>query len=323
MKSPLTLTIAAILAASTAAPVMAQTYADSEYQQRLRDWQAERDRYDAQRQAYEADRRAYDERYRAPRYEQRVEIRDPYRSYRDSPCERRASNDDRKVAGTLIGALAGAALGANIAAPKVTSEGAVLGAVVGGAIGAGIASGTDTRYVALIEEPRVRFPQPLKACKLGVLKRVLLGEAPKAVAIELRMGLSSVAAAIQDCLLGMGIPGRLSQASVLLTMAACAAHRPQSSPTLGRLSRIEFNGEGFWVVSVVRPDLQFPVPLSEAEAAVVRELLAGRSHAQISNLRATSRRTVANQLATVFRKLGVSGRGAVVHRLIQHNSGQL
>ncbi|HYP75668.1 MAG TPA: helix-turn-helix transcriptional regulator [Polyangiaceae bacterium] len=182
---------------------------------------------------------------------------------------------------------------------------------------------TDTRYVALIEEPRVRFPQPLKACKLGVLKRVLLGEAPKAVAIELRMGLSSVAAAIQDCLLGMGIPGRLSQASVLLTMAACAAHRPQSSPTLGRLSRIEFNGEGFWVVSVVRPDLQFPVPLSEAEAAVVRELLAGRSHAQISNLRATSRRTVANQLATVFRKLGVSGRGAVVHRLIQHNSGQL
>src|SRR6478735_4113939 len=182
---------------------------------------------------------------------------------------------------------------------------------------------TDNRYIALIEEPSVRFPQPLKACKLGVLKRVLLGEAPKAVAIELRMGLSSVAAAIQDCLLGMGIPGRLSQASVLLTMAACAAHRPQSSPTLGRLSRIEFNGEGFWVVSVVRPDLQFPVPLSEAEAAVVRELLAGRSHAQISNLRATSRRTVANQLAAVFRKLGVSARAAGAHRVIRHNPGKL
>ena len=102
---------------------------------------------------------------------------------------------------------------------------------------------TENRYIALIEEPSVRFPQPLKACKLGVLKRVLLGETPKAVAIELRMGLSSVAAAIQDCLLGMGIPGRLSQASVLLTMAACAAHRPESSPTLGRLSRVEVNGE--------------------------------------------------------------------------------
>jgi uncharacterized protein YcfJ len=150
MKSPLTLTIAAVLAASSAAPVMAQSYADSEYQQRLRDWQAERDRYEAQRQAYEADRRAYDERYRYPRvYERRVEVRDPYYAYRDSPCERRASNDDRKVAGTIIGALAGAALGANVAAPKVTSEGAVLGAVVGGAIGAGIASGTEhDRYAA-------------------------------------------------------------------------------------------------------------------------------------------------------------------------------
>lgn len=178
---------------------------------------------------------------------------------------------------------------------------------------------TENRYIALIEEPAVRFPQPLKACKLGVLKRVLLGEAPKAVAFDLRMGLSSVAAAIQDCLLGMGIPGRLSQASVLLTMAACAAHQPESSPTQGRLSRVEIDGEGYWVVSVARPDLDFPVPLSHAEAAVLRELVAGRSHAQISNLRATSRRTVANQLATVFRKLGVSGRGAVVHRLIQHS----
>jgi len=178
---------------------------------------------------------------------------------------------------------------------------------------------TDSRYVALIEEPSARFPQPLKACKLAVLKRVLLGEPPKAVAMELRMGLSSVAAAIQDCLLGMGIPGRLSQASVLLTMAACAAHQPERSPTLGRLSRVHANGEAFWVVSVARPDLSFPVRLSHAEAAVVRELVAGRSHAQISNSRATSPRTIANQLATVFRKFGVSGRGAVVHRLIQHS----
>jgi DNA-binding CsgD family transcriptional regulator len=181
---------------------------------------------------------------------------------------------------------------------------------------------TDNRYIALIEEPSVRFPQPLKACKLSVLKRVLLGETPKAVAIDLRMGLSSVAAAIQDCLLGMGIPGRLSQAPVLLTMAACAAHQPERSPTLGRLSRVELDGEAYWVVSVMRPDLRFPVPLSHAEAAVVRELVAGRSHAQISNLRATSPRTVANQLAMVFRKFGVSGRGAVVHRLIQHSLTQ-
>ena len=156
MKSPLTLTLAAVLAVSAAAPVVAQPYYDSDYQQRLRDWQAERDRYEAQRQAYEADRRAYENRYsydyaRQP-YARDVYVTttaDPYRYYRDSPCERRASSDSRKVAGTLLGALVGGAIGANVAADKVQTEGAVLGAVVGGALGAGIASGSDERrYVA-------------------------------------------------------------------------------------------------------------------------------------------------------------------------------
>jgi hypothetical protein len=175
MKSPLTLTLAAVLAVSAAAPVAAQTY-DSEYQQRLREWQAERDRYEAQRQAYEADRRAWEQRYgrsgayspydrpapygpdyRAPppydpRYDRRdydydrrdydrYGAADPYRSYRDSPCERRASSSDRRVAGTVLGALVGGALGANIASDKVETEGAVLGAVVGGALGNAIARG--------------------------------------------------------------------------------------------------------------------------------------------------------------------------------------
>jgi hypothetical protein len=160
MKTPLTLTLAAILAVSGTAPVMAQpVYSDSEYQARLRDWQAERDRYEAQRQAYEADRQAYENRYAYPRprdYDgrtyQRVPTNDPYGYYRDSPCERRAGADNRQVAGTLIGALAGAALGANIAADKLRGEGIVLGAVVGGALGAGVtAGGNDRRYGALCD----------------------------------------------------------------------------------------------------------------------------------------------------------------------------
>ena len=157
MKSPLTLTLAAFLAVSAAAPVAAQPYDDSDYQQRLRDWQAERDRYEAQRQAYEADRRAWESRnarpyvyeptYRAPydRYD-RYPVADPYRYYRSSDCERRATSSDRRVAGTLIGALVGGAIGANVAADKVETEGAILGAVVGGALGNAIANG-ETRDI--------------------------------------------------------------------------------------------------------------------------------------------------------------------------------
>ena len=126
-------------------------YSDSEYQQRMRDWQAERDPLRRrQRQAYEADRRAYDSRYslpRAPATAGRLYrgTPAPIAATATAPARRAPRPTTRKVAGTLIGALVGGALGANIASEKVETEGAVLGAVVGGALGAGIASGTDER----------------------------------------------------------------------------------------------------------------------------------------------------------------------------------
>lgn len=48
--------------------------------------------------------------------------------------------------------------------------------------------------------------------------------------------------------------------------------------------------------------------LTEAEQQVALAALAGLSNAEIGRLRGSSPRTVANQLATIFRKLGVSSR---------------
>ncbi len=74
------------------------------------------------------------------------------------------------------------------------------------------------------------------------------------------------------------------------------------------------------MISALRPDLKFPVALSLAEAAVLRSLLAGNTYAQISGARAVSPRTVANQLATAFKKLGVSGRRATIEYLIRQSA---
>ena len=87
----------------------------------------------------------------------------------------------------------------------------------------------------------------------------------------------------------------------------------------GRIARFDQDGCARWVVSIPRPDLSFPARLSSAELAVVRQLVQGQSHAQISRVRGTSTRTVANQLSTAFRKLGVSGRGELVDQLILHS----
>jgi DNA-binding NarL/FixJ family response regulator len=172
-------------------------------------------------------------------------------------------------------------------------------------------------YAILRSEPD---PQPLNARKLGLLEGVLLGTPAKVVAMERRRSLSSVTAGTQDCLRAMGVECRASQASVLLSMAASAQLRPELAHQQGRLSKVLAGGEELNVISALRPDLQFPVELSSAEAAVLRSLLDGRSHAQISGERARSPRTVANQLAMAFRKLGVSGRRATIERLILHNA---
>ena len=49
-------------------------------------------------------------------------------------------------------------------------------------------------------------------------------------------------------------------------------------------------------------------PLSQAEVAVAELLLEGKSNADIARARGTSVRTVANQVANIFRKLDVASR---------------
>jgi DNA-binding CsgD family transcriptional regulator len=51
-----------------------------------------------------------------------------------------------------------------------------------------------------------------------------------------------------------------------------------------------------------------PINLSSAESDVARHILAGRSNSEIAALRRCSVRTVANQVASLFRKLGVRSR---------------
>ena len=69
--------------------------------------------------------------------------------------------------------------------------------------------------------------------------------------------------------------------------------------------------------------LSFPVAppavalaaLSAGQREVAALVLEGRSSREIAALRATSVRTVANQLAAIYRKLGVSSRAELAARL--------
>lgn len=59
--------------------------------------------------------------------------------------------------------------------------------------------------------------------------------------------------------------------------------------------------------------------LTPAERAVVEAALSGHSNAEIARARATSTRTIANQLSSAYKKLGVRSRGALAHELCPPN----
>jgi DNA-binding CsgD family transcriptional regulator len=58
-----------------------------------------------------------------------------------------------------------------------------------------------------------------------------------------------------------------------------------------------------------------PASLTCAEVAVARELVRGRSNAEIARIRSTSVHTVANQVASLMAKLGMTSRAQIALHL--------
>lgn len=84
--------------------------------------------------------------------------------------------------------------------------------------------------------------------------------------------------------------------------------------TRPRLVHFEIGEERFAVLSFPRGAPPEDAGLTHAEMEVTLAMLAGRSNAEIAQARNTSPRTVANQVASIFRKLGVQSRSDLVAR---------
>jgi DNA-binding CsgD family transcriptional regulator len=86
--------------------------------------------------------------------------------------------------------------------------------------------------------------------------------------------------------------------------------RPELRPPVGLAARsIQAGGSDLAI-------LWFPIgsrgELTEVEHEIVHALLAGQRNAEIARERGTASRTVANQIASIFRKLGVRSRAELV-----------
>jgi DNA-binding CsgD family transcriptional regulator len=76
-----------------------------------------------------------------------------------------------------------------------------------------------------------------------------------------------------------------------------------------------FEAGGQQYVRLAIPLARLPAKLTSAERDVVALILAGKSNAQIANARGVALRTVANQVASILRKMRVGSRSALLAKL--------
>jgi DNA-binding CsgD family transcriptional regulator len=174
----------------------------------------------------------------------------------------------------------------------------------------------DDRLYAVVEEPVFRPHRRRRRRGLAMMERVLLGESAKVVAIESKVTESTVAVAIKGQLRSMGLDCKVRATPLILVMAARAARSPRCRALSAKIARLQGDAATKWVIGVGYPSLGAFDGLSNAERTVLLQLLDGKTYLEIAEQRGASKRTIANQLGAAFRKLGVSGYGQVLDRLM-------
>ncbi len=175
-------------------------------------------------------------------------------------------------------------------------------------------------YVCLARGSRpARGRRFLTKRNIEVLRRILLGDPQKAVALDLDLAASTVSLIASRCLQAVGVQSCIAKVPLLMVAAAHAGSGAAASFD-ARQTEISGAHGSLLAVSFRRPDARLDRLLSSSRCEVARLRVEGFTHREIAVLRGTSPRTVANQLSATFRQLSVSGRIELLRRLIRDDA---
>jgi DNA-binding CsgD family transcriptional regulator len=169
-----------------------------------------------------------------------------------------------------------------------------------------------THQALLVTTPPPRSHEPCRREDVALLQHAVDCTSLKAASFDYRLSASQASQQARRALQSLGLSTSASKMPLSAWLLLHAARCPVNHCVFKAGDPTRPDSE---VLFAPRPDLNLLGSLPPCEAETVRLYIDGSSHAQIASLRGASARTVANQLASVFRKLGVSGRFAVMHAL--------
>lgn len=169
---------------------------------------------------------------------------------------------------------------------------------------------SDGRRYAVIHEnvPTAPDPRGLSTQERAVAHYAALGQSNKQIAYTLGLAEGTVAAVATRAQRKLAVASRAALYDQLFG--------PAVDPVTATTDAVAIGGERVRVVSWSDGAGEEALRLlSDAEREVVRAVLAGMSNEEIAASRGTASRTIANQLASIFQKLGVSSRAELSARL--------
>ncbi|QDG49418.1 hypothetical protein FIV42_01295 [Persicimonas caeni] len=156
-------------------------------------------------------------------------------------------------------------------------------------------------YTVLRENPlRVRSSVSLTERERQVAWLVGRGHHVKLVAYELGLSASTIRSQLRSALRKLNLDDRSSLCRLVANITA-----PDTVTSL----------DGLGVLALAEAPVHIPESLTDAEREVARLLYEGLSNREIAEHRGTATRTVANQLASIYAKLGVASRDDLVQHL--------
>ncbi len=165
----------------------------------------------------------------------------------------------------------------------------------------------ETHASLLVRMQRTQRTAPSYVAHAATLESVLTGRAQKVVVLEFEISPATATGRLTAVLRGLGLTSSVRRAPLALAMIA-SSHALGAAFSPKGYQAIPSHDAGLVELRMPRPETALRPWLSCAEYEVLRAVVAGRSHAEVGNLRDRSPRTIANQLRSIAAKLGVCGR---------------